>query len=329
SSPFLPPPPSSVPAAHIGPEVLLGLADSNQTLMATVSQLTQQVAQLATSVKAVATPQAPATSPPRDNHVSDPEPFQGDLDKCRGFLLQCALVFRQRPQSFATDGARINYVIGLLRGRALSWAEAFSSSVDMQSLSYQDFEDQLKLVFDHPSHGGSASSRLLNLRQGNRSVADYSVDFWTLAVDAAWNGAALQAVFVKGLNEQIKDELAARDEPKDLTSLVSLAIRLDNRLRERRLERAARLPGSGAPHPPRHPRQPLSGVATQSGTPEHPPARPAEEEPMQLGRTKLSAEERLRRLRAGECLYCGKPGHYLASCGASLSSPEEDCPPDL
>lgn len=64
----------------------------------------------------------------------------------------------------------------------------------------------------------------------------YSVEFWTLNADARWNNAALQGVFVKGLNENLNDELAAQDEPSGLSDLVSSAIKLDNRFRERRQE---------------------------------------------------------------------------------------------
>lgn len=142
-------------------------------------------------------------------------------------------------------------------------------------------------------------------------MADYSVDFWTLAADSRWNDAALQGVFVKGLNEQLKDELAARDEPTDLTSLVSLAIRLDNRLRERRLEKTACPLGHGPVSRPV--RQFPTSAAAQSGGSDFPPARPVEE-PMQLGRTHLSQEECLYRIRAEECLYCGKPGHFISTC---------------
>lgn len=45
-----------------------------------------------------------------------------------------------------------------------------------------------------------------------------------------------------------------------------------------------------------------------------PPAHPAEEEPMQLGRAKLTTEERLHRRRAGECLYCAQVGHFVTTC---------------
>ena len=35
---------------------------------------------------------------------------------------------------------------------------------------------------------------------------------------------------------------------------------------------------------------------------------------MQLGRTKLSPEERQRRIREGRCIYCGQMGHFLSGC---------------
>ncbi|KAI3356673.1 hypothetical protein L3Q82_003361 [Scortum barcoo] len=35
------------------------------------------------------------------------------------------------------------------------------------------------------------------------------------------------------------------------------------------------------------------------------------EEPMQLGRTKLDLEERLRRLKEGACFYCRQTGHRV------------------
>lgn len=75
-------------------------------------------------------------------------------------------------------------------------------------------------------------------------MAEYMVDFWMLAVDAGWNEMALQGVFTRGINEQVKDELATCDEPADLS-----AIRLDNRLRERELKRAACTPTQFSPRP--------------------------------------------------------------------------------
>ena len=115
-------------------QILKALFDSNQSVSTHVSELSRQVATLASTMQTM-----PAPALPRDSHVSDPDPFFGDLDKCRGFLLQCGLVFQQRPVSFSSDVAKLNYVIGLLRGRALAWAEAVSAVEDFSRMSYSDF----------------------------------------------------------------------------------------------------------------------------------------------------------------------------------------------
>ena len=68
-------------------------------------------------------------------------------------------------------------------------------------------------------------------------VADYGVDFHTLAAKSAWNQEALFDMFLHGASEEVKDELAARELPTDLDSLIALTIRIDVRLREQRRER--------------------------------------------------------------------------------------------
>jgi len=146
-------------------------------------------------------------------------------------------VFHQRPVSFAADVTRINYVLSLLRGKALTWAEALSSSVDYDSLRFECFSNQFSAVFDHPNYSGSAANQLLSLQQGNRTLAEYSIEFHTLAAEARWGEAALRTVFMRGLKDQLRDELAARDVPADLPDLISLVSRLDCRLRERQAER--------------------------------------------------------------------------------------------
>jgi hypothetical protein len=65
-------------------------------------------------------------------------------------------------------------------------------------------------------------------------VADYVVD---LAAESAWNVEALFDMFLQGLLEVVKDELAARELPMDLNSLIALTIRTDGQLWERRRER--------------------------------------------------------------------------------------------
>lgn len=71
-------------------------------------------------------------------------------------------------------------------------------------------------------------------------MADNLVDIWTLTAGAAWNEPALQGVFLQGLSDQLRDERALCDQPHDLNARVTLAVSLDNRLRQRGRERVSR-----------------------------------------------------------------------------------------
>ncbi|KAK7918602.1 hypothetical protein WMY93_009886 [Mugilogobius chulae] len=128
------------------------------------------------------------------------------------------------------------------------------------------------------------------------------------AAEVDWTDKALQAAFKRGLSEHLKDELMSRDGPADLDSLVSLANKIDNRLRARRKERSSsNRPVTRLSTPPPHVTMPPSAPGFDQSSTNAP-------EPMQLGRARLTPEERQRRRQAGECLYCGKTGHFLSSC---------------
>uniref|UniRef100_A0A8C5ERN7 CCHC-type domain-containing protein n=1 Tax=Gouania willdenowi TaxID=441366 RepID=A0A8C5ERN7_GOUWI len=268
---------------------ILALHASNQQLSQQVTVLTEQIsAWLSLQSNASAQPAQPTPpSPqqveqgpgPREPAISDPEHFAGQSELC-----------------------------GLMRGRALKWAEARFSNTVMHEVRYRDFVKEIKQVFDHPDYRSDASVKLMSLSQGQRSVSDYSIDFWTLKAEVDWTEQALRAAFTKGLSDQIKDELMSRDEPDDLESLISLANKIDNRIRARRKERdnsARSSTRTTALSPPIRPsRQPIRFEVDQIDGPE----------PMQLGRAHLTPEELQRRRQAGECLYCGKSGHFLASC---------------
>ncbi|KAL1256383.1 hypothetical protein QQF64_009474 [Cirrhinus molitorella] len=49
-------------------------------------------------------------------------------------------------------------------------------------------------------------------------------------------------------------------------------------------------------------------------------------EPMQVGYTKLTVEERERRLKGNLCLYCGQPGHIRANCPTRPPQPPASWP---
>ncbi len=130
---------------------------------------------------------------------------------------------------------------------------------------------------------------MLALRQGKDTASDYSLTFRTLAAQTGWENGPLKLLYRKGLSTELQTELACRDEGKTLEQFIELAIRLDNLLRSRRPSRQFPLQTSAF-----------------AGAPES--------EPMQVGVTHLSSEERERRVRNHLCLYCGLSGHLRATC---------------
>ena len=148
--------------------------------------------------------------------------------------------------------------------------------------------------------GKEAPRLLAELRQGEGLVADCSIRFRTLAAECHWNKEAQWDMFLHGLADRVQREIYALDLPPSLNGLIELALRVDARLT--RMERRglfntpSRGPADGR----------FSGGDVVSPTYDH--------EPMQVGRARLSREEKDRRRSLGLCMYCGGAGHQAHTC---------------
>ena len=190
-------------------------------------------------------PVAPAPAIPQDEHRDPrteptlivPRMYSGEFNKCRGFLGQCQLLFRHQPSRYQSDGDKIALIISALSEKALDWAIATTESNPLLSSNLSLFLEEFRSTFDHHSCGADAAGRLHTLSQGSRSVAEYTLDFRTLAADSHWDDTALPSAYRKGLSKEIKD-LIVRDRPSSTQDLISLALTMDSRLHERRRERA-------------------------------------------------------------------------------------------
>ena len=176
------------------------------------------------------------------------------------------------------------------------------------------FLGALKRTFDPVNSSREEAQQLSHLRQGKNSVCDYAIHFRTLAAESGWNNTALYNTFLKGLTPTIQDLLVPLDLPADLDALIALAIRTDNRRRQFQQQRE-----STPREPGRMTTTPASKWPTQQRSPPstlpHLQAAPVEE-PMHLGRARLTPEERQWRLKEGRCFYCGETGHLVSSCPA-------------
>ena len=117
------------------------------------------------------------------------------------------------------------------------------------------------------------------MRQGDRTVADYSIDFRTRARKSRWNSEALVDAFLHGLADYVKDRLVSHTVPPTLDGVIGLAIQIILRFQAHRERRQGPSP-----------RQPI--FQTRGGASHSFESPPAEPEPMQLGRASLAPEER-------------------------------------
>ena len=251
--------------------------------------------------------------PVSEPRLPTPQTFEGDLSLCRGFLSQCELLFVHQPSRYSSPKSRVALIVSLLSGRALQWAVATLEKHPLLASNYKQFIGEFKLVFDHPPEGSDLASKLLTISQGTRSVADYAVEFRILAAECKWNDDALACAFRAGLSDTIKD-LILRDRPSSLSELITLALQVDSRLRERRQERSRR---ANPRFPPNQSysqsRQLFKNRAPMHKARNAPNIQP-NEEPMEIGHTRLTREEREYRFKNGLCLSCGQEGHVARQC---------------
>ncbi|KAL0165682.1 hypothetical protein M9458_037526, partial [Cirrhinus mrigala] len=241
---------------------------------------------------------SPLSSEPR---VNNPPTYASEPKSCKSFLIQCEVVFSLQSRTYASETSKVAFVISLLTGRAREWGTAVWESQARCCFEFESFKDEMIKTFDQSVFGKEASRLLASIQQGRRSVADYSVEFRTLAATSGWNAEALVARFLEGLNDAFKDELYAREVPDRLDDLISLALRLDARRELRRRARMRTEPVASTP------------LAPSSD----------ESEPMQVDRLRLTAKEKQRRLLEGLCLYCAAQGHHAQSCPVKQSRPPQ------
>uniref|UniRef100_A0A9J8DGR5 CCHC-type domain-containing protein n=1 Tax=Cyprinus carpio carpio TaxID=630221 RepID=A0A9J8DGR5_CYPCA len=274
-----------------------------QALVVQVSELTQQMQHLRAPT-ALPTPAVPPVPPPSvsqsEPRLPVPESYNGEPNYCRAFLTRCSMHFSLQPRTFATEQSKVAFVLTLLTGRAALWGTAVWENQDPCCASFQTLAAEMRRVFDRAVAGREAARTLADLKQGGRSVSDYSIEFRTLAAECQWNEEAQWDMFLHGLADRVLREIYALDLPPTLNGLVELALRVDSRLsRVERLKVPTQFPGAA---------ETRRSSGADAVSPVYDP------EPMQVGRARLSREEKERRRSQGLCLYCGTAGHFAYDC---------------
>lgn len=269
----------------------------------------------------VAQAQAPHTPPPavptipqpipnvppaatREPKLQLPNRYEGQPGKCKNFLAQCEIFFRAQPSRFQNEDSRICFILSLLAGAALDWVGPLIRANSAVVNSLGSLMNELISVFDHNVSGQDAATRLMNLSQGRRSVAEFSITFRSLASSTGWADEPLMTIFIRSLSEPVRDALATVEPSKSLDALVQTAIRIDNRVRER--EKEKQMVKGKVNYFDTHFAKPLTAPVTSTESNNC-------GEPMQVDGAMVRNVRNFKGRRI-ICYHCNKPGHIKPRC---------------
>lgn len=125
------------------------------------------------------------TAHAEEPRVGTPERYGGDAEGCAPFITNCSILFALQPQTFATERAKVAFVVNHLTGRARLWGTAEWDQQTPACESFTAFTAELRKVFGPVSRGPDAAGGLLGLRQGTQTVVDYAIDFRVQARQSA------------------------------------------------------------------------------------------------------------------------------------------------
>ena len=103
-----------------------------------------------------------------------------DTHKLQPFLVQCTLNFRNHPDAFSTDSAKVTFALSYPKGTALNWFKpSLTSGLNPAWLNnYSDFVSELRKNFRPHDPEGEAKANLENLHMhDNQCIVKYLVDF--------------------------------------------------------------------------------------------------------------------------------------------------------
>ena len=275
-------------------------------------------------------------NPIREPKVNDPTPFTGvnaeGSNSLENFITQLDMVFRLQPSRFPDDIAKVFYAASYMKEIAFKWIQPYIAAVgtsteDPITRSYILFCDALRKMFGNVTLVSDAENKVMRMKQGNKSAAEYTTEFKRYAVLTEFNEPALFWAYRNNINTQLQDELIVRDTPSTLEEYQKIVINLDLLIRERRQNKESRNNGKKAINKSVHFHQHQQTKSKfDNNFSDNDDVRPMEIDNASRGQQKvfkkkkkhapLSEQEKQRRRDLGLCIYCGDPDHDVDDCTA-------------
>ena len=241
--------------------------------------------------------------------VALPDKFDGNCLNYETFKASLDNFFALKASVYSHDEVKVRTIGTLLTKQALQW---YSTLVKSESALIKDFNGfmvEFKRLFSDPNSKMKAQMMIKKLKQGNGTVLSYYTRFRAISINTGFDQEAQISAFRNGLSDDIKDILATSlEEPQDLETLVSISIKIDTRLYDRKMEKEARI------------RLPTLSAVSNNAKSMPTAVQESELNAVQLANGKLTKMERERRMKLKLCLYCGESGHNLKECPKKTKS---------
>lgn len=260
--------------------------------------------------------------------MKKPEPYDGTKDTLRGFLTQLRAYMRHYEGEFIYDHQKVMFAANQLTGSAISWFEPIlrdylendepkKREKETRRIfeDYDNFEEAIKAAFGDPDEERTAERQLTLLKQKG-PASEYAAKFRQLSSKLDWPDEPLMTQFYAGLKEEVKDELAKQDRPDEFADFVKMAVRIDNRLYERRLEKRSR----GAWTTTKSYTSNTKKKVQYQGKPRS-TAWGSHSGPMEIDTTKRQPKKGTER-KDIKCYNCQEKGHYANECKKPKRLPE-------
>ncbi len=299
--------------------------NNNQTNLETiVQQLQQQVQVLSQQLIQNQNNNISVQTQPtyREPKLALPEKFNGNKKEIREFITSVNNYINLKRETYNEDYKKVGFIGSLLTGQARSWYRILVETSDECLEKYDTFLTNFKHIFMDPNQKQNAQRIIRTFKQDKQSALTYATKFVEYAIDAGFDNEAKISTFYNGLNNDIKDALALIPEvPADFSEFANLAIRVDNRLFERKMDRNSATNNKNQ----------FSSFNTHNYSQENSKrnnnfksnnnnnnSNSNGVQPMDMDITKkfkpLTNEEKERRRNNNLCLYCGNPGHVATVC---------------
>lgn len=238
--------------------------------------------------------------------VALPEKFDGNSTKLNGFIVQCAIYIAANPNSYQYPMEKVSLIASLLKDDAADWLYRYVNSVNLGSITYEGFIEQLRIQFDNSSTKFEAARNLYYLHHSELGqVNKFITEFQKIAPKTDWNEAALINMFVLKLHPTLQTlYLTIEPQPSDALTAINAAKRLDDLC----ILKTNNAPTNYNPFVQNSSYMTAQTYNSAINTKENFPSKKITVD------GHLTQEEKERRIANDLCLFCGMNGHSVSTC---------------